>query len=225
MAKPSMDDDIDLIELIQIFWQHRIKFIVMGLLGLILGLSFTYIHEPVFSTDFKFSLGHPIINGAILANSNELQSRLNDSELNKGTLPHYSLNKKTKIFTVKSNTTDIQTPVELLLRTALTNELNLIKKVSANVKGYAENQVIINTNEESTIKFSNQDIANLNTDEALDYLVISFSKTKSIYPHPFKHGLIGIFIGLILGFVWMIITILNGKLNLNNPKRLTKKSI
>jgi ribosomal protein L17 len=218
MAKPSMDDDIDLIELILIFWQHRIKFIVMGLLGLILGLSFTYSHEPVFSTDFKFSLGHPIINDSILDDSRELKSRLNDSELNKGKLPHYSFNKKTRIYTVKSNTAEIQGTVEPLIRTALANELNRIRTIAATVKGYSENQFIINA-DKSTIKFSNQDIANLNTDEVLDYLKISFSETESIYPHPFKHGLIGVFIGLILGFVWMILTILIGKLNLNNPKR------
>ena len=219
MAKPSMDDDIDLIEMIQIFWQHRIKFIVMGLLGLILGLSFTYSHEPVFSTVFKFSLGHPIVNDSILTNSRELQSRLNDSELNKDKLPHYSLNKKTKTYRVKSNTAEIQTPVQQILRTALTNELNRIKTIAASIKGYSGNQVIINANKESTIKFSNQDIANLNTDDVLDSLVINFSNSKLIYPNPFKHGLIGVFIGLILGFVWMILTILIGKLNLNNPKR------
>jgi len=219
MAKPSMDDEIDLTELIQIFWQHRIKFIVMGLLGLILGLSFTFIHEPVFLTKFKFSLNHPIIKDSIIYESYEVQKQLNFSELNKDILPHYSLNNRTNVYTVKSDSAEMQTTIDSLFRTALSNELIKLKNIALSNKGYSENRIIVNNNE--IVKFTNKDIANLNIDEVLNLLIIRYSEIKSIYPHPLMHGSIGVFIGLILGFVWMILAILIDKVNLNNPKRKT----
>ena len=224
MAKPSMDDEIDLIELIQIFWQHRIKFIVMGLLSLILGLSFSYTHEPEYTTEFSFSLGHPMIKNEVLAQSALLQKTLNDSNLNPGILPNYSYKNKTEIYSVRSNKSDIQATVESLLIESLTQEIKQIKLVAGKVQGVASNQVIIinknnnNNNKEGLVNFTNADLANLSAQDVLSNLHVSFSSTKALYPHPFKHGLIGIFIGLVLGFIWMVLAILISKMNAADPK-------
>jgi hypothetical protein len=220
MAKPSMDDEIDLIELIQIFWQHRIKFIVMGLLGLILGLSLSFTHEPEYTTDFSFTLGHPLLKNEVLAESALLQKTLNDSNLNPGILPNYSYHKKTQTYTVRSNTTDIQATVEPLLIESLTQELKQIKLVAGKVQGSAGKQVIIiNNNKEGLVNFTNADLANLSAQDVLSSLHVSFSPTKALYPHPFKHGLIGIFIGVVVGFVWMVLAILMSKMNTAGLKR------
>lgn len=221
MAKPSMDDEIDLIELIQIFWQHRIKFIVMGLLGLILGLSLSFTHEPEYTTDFSFTLAHPLLKNEVLAESALLQKTLNDSNLNPGILPNYSYHEKTQTYTVRSNTADIQATFESLLIESLTQELKQIKLVAGKVQGGAGKQVIIinNKKEEGLVKFTNADLANLSAQDVLSSLHVSFSPTKALYPHPFKHGLIGIFIGLVVGFVWMVLAILMSKMNTAGLKR------
>ena len=218
MAKPSMDDEIDLIELTQIFWQHRIKFIVMGLLGLILGSSFSFTHEPEYTTEFSFSLGHPMIKNEALAQSALLQKTLNDSNLNPGILPNYSYNNKTEIYSVRSNKSDIQATVESLLIESLTQEVEQIKLVAGKVQGVASKQVIIINNEEGLVNFTNADLTNLSAQDVLSNLHVSFSSTKALYPHPFKHGLIGVFIGLIFGFMWMVLAILISKMNAADPK-------
>jgi len=218
MTKPSMDDQFDLIELIKIFWHHRIKFIVMALLGLILGLIFTFTHERIFSTDFKFFLGHPIIKNSTIIESSILQGKLNESELNKDILPNYSYDNRKRIYTVKSKTAEIQTNVESLLKNALAYEFAKIKE-SASSRGFSENQLILNATETSKIIYTREDITNLKLDDILSSFKINFSKTKSMYPLPFKHGLTGVFIGLILGFVWMILAIIISKMNVAYPKR------
>ena len=219
MAKPSMDDEIDLIELIQIFWQHRIKFIVMGLLGLILGLSLSFTHEPEYTTEFGFNLGHPMLKNEVLAKSALLNKTLDDSNLNPDILPNYSYKKKTQTYTVRSNTADIKASVESLLIESLAQELKQIKLVAGKVQGSAGRQVIIINNKEGLVNFSNADLANLSAQDVISSLHVSFSPTKVLYPRPFKHGLIGIFIGLALGFVWMVRAILTSKMNTADLKR------
>ena len=221
MTKPNHDAEIDLVELIQIFYQHSVKFIVMGFLGLILGLSFSFYHESIYSTDFKFYLSHNSLYKSILNSSALIQSKIDYSKLNSHVMPHYSFNKKTNTFTVKSFATDIQPNIESLLRTSLANELEKIKTEAAAYKGYPLSQILLNINDELQVHYTNQDLANLNIDAILSTLKINFSETKLIYPNPFKHGLIGVFIGLILGFVWMILAILIGTLNLKKPRRKT----
>ena len=61
MAKntPISDDEIDLIELIEVFLTHKAKFIILGIVGLGLGLAYTLLHEPRYETEFKINIGHP----------------------------------------------------------------------------------------------------------------------------------------------------------------------
>lgn len=225
MAKPNIDDEIDLIELIQIFWHHRIKFIVIALLGLILGLMFTFTHEPEYTTDFSFTLGHPIVNDDVLSRSSLLQKKLNDSTLNPAIYPKYSY-KKNGIYTIKMDIAEARATIESLLIEGLSQEVNQIKLVASMAQEVAASKqvIIINGNQNNDIgliNFTNADLANLNVQDVISSLKISFSKTKSSYPNPFKHGLIGIFSGVVLGFMWIILAIPFSKLNLNNPKRKT----
>jgi hypothetical protein len=221
MTKPSINDEINLVELVQIFWLHRIKFIVMGLLGLILGLSFTFNHAPVYTTDFKFSFSHPYFNDSYISNLLLVKSKLDYSELNKDTLPNYSLNRKNGVFTIKSKTAENEATIELFLKDAIVFDLEKLNKIAESSEGYEKKQIITNEPHTKLINFTNQDLANLNINDLLDNIKINLSETKALYPKPFKHGLIGFFIGLILGFVWMILAYLIGILNLNNPKRKT----
>ena len=56
----DVDDEIDLVALVLLFWGHRGKFAALAVTGMILGLAFTYQHAPRYATDFKVALGHPM---------------------------------------------------------------------------------------------------------------------------------------------------------------------
>jgi len=214
MAKttPISDDEIDLIELIQIFLTHKGKFIILGIVGLSLGLAYTFQHEPRYETDFKVIVGHPAFSSSFLINSAGVQEILNTSELNKKTLPNYSFNKKTQLFKVTTKTDDSSQGVTDLFTEAMMQELDNLKKIAGSFQGFDSNQVILNNNNNNdnnnNLTWTNQDIAKLNPEQIAQKIKVSFGEPKVLYPKPLKHGVIGIFIGLVLAFFWMMADIL-----------------
>jgi hypothetical protein len=68
--------------------------------------------------------------------------------------------------------------------------------------------VILNNN--NNLTWTNQDIAKLNPDQVAQSLKMSFSNPKALYPKPLKHG-VGLFIGLVLAFMWMMVSLLIGQ--------------
>ncbi|MDC0999939.1 Wzz/FepE/Etk N-terminal domain-containing protein [Methylophilaceae bacterium] len=211
MAKttPTSDDEIDLIELIQVFLTHKIKFIILGIVGLGLGLAYTFQHEPRFETDFKVNVGHPAFNNDFLINSAGVQEMLNTSELNKKILPNYSFNKKTQLFNVMTKTEDLSQEVADLFNEALRQELGDLKKTAGSFEGFDDKSIILNNNNYgSNLTWTNKDIAKLNPEQVAQSIKVSFSEPEVVYPKPIKHGVIGIFVGLVLAFLWMIADIL-----------------
>jgi len=207
----SYDDEIDLIELIQLFLTHKMKYIVLGIVSLILGLVYTFQHEPRFETEFKIHVGHPAFTNEFLIYSSAVQELLNASELNQNILPHYQFNQKTDLFTV---TTEVEAATEVVnevFNGAMRQELMQLKEVAGSFEGFDNKPVILNNNNNMT--WTNQDMAKLNPDQVIQSLKISFSEPKALYPQPFKHGAIGIFVGLLLGFVWMLSIILISELS------------
>jgi LPS O-antigen subunit length determinant protein (WzzB/FepE family) len=200
----SYDDEIDLIQLIQVFLTHKMKYIVLGIVGLILGLVYTFQHESRFETQFKVHVGHPAFSNVFLTKSSAVQELLNASELNQNILPHYQFNQKANLFTV---TTEVEAATEVVnevFNGAMRQELMQLKQVAGSFEGFDNKPVILNNNNNNNITWTNQDMAKLNPDQVIQSLKISFSEPKALYPQPFKHGAIGIFIGLVLGFVWMM---------------------
>lgn len=217
-----LDDELDIIELIQTCWRHKIKFVTAGLLGLCLGLVFTFQHDPRYSTNFSFTLGHPMFSKDFLLDSSLIQKLLNDSAFNKNVLPRYSLDKRTKIFTIESKKPEVRVDVESLLNEILNNEVEIIKKTAKGFMEYNTSQIIVNLESKKIINYSNADLLKLDNEAIKSSLQISFSKTKSIYPNPFKHGLVGFIIGLAFGFVWMFIAIIKTKINCIRPSAKIK---
>ena len=202
----SYDDELDLIELIQLFLTHKMKYIALGIVGLILGLVYTFQHGPRFETEFKIHVGHPAFTNAFLIESSAVQELLNASELNQNILPRYQFNQKTTLFTV---TTEVKAATEVVnevFNVAMRQELKHLKEVAQSFEGFDNKPVILNNNNNMT--WTNQDMAKLNPDQVIQSLKINFSEPKVLYPNPLKHGVIGIFIGLILGFVWMLAAII-----------------
>ena len=204
----SYDDEIDLIELVQIFLTHKNKYILLGLVGLMLGLVFTFQHEPRFETEFKVHVGYPAFSNQFLIGSSAVQVLLDESELNKKKLPHYSFNKKTQLFTVTTATEGASQVVSEVFSNALQQEIVKLKSIATSFEGFDNKPVILNNN----LTWTNKDIAKLNPDQVVQSLKISFSEPKILYPKPGKHGVIGIFVGLVLAFLWMVAAILTRQL-------------
>ena len=214
MAKttPTSDDEIDLIELFEVFLTHKAKFIILGIVGLGLGLAYTFQHKPLYETDFKVNVGHPAFSNDFLINSAGVQEILNKSELNEKIIPHYSFNQKTQLFNVTTSTDDASQGVADLFNEALRQELGDLKKIARSFKGFDNNQVILNNNNNNnnnnTLTWTNQDIAKLNPEQVAQSIKVIFGETEVLYPRPLVHGVIGIFMGLVLAFFWMMADIL-----------------
>ena len=212
MAKNTSisDDEINLIELIEVFLAHKAKFIILGIVGLSLGLVYTLLHEPRFETDFKVNVGHPAFSKDFLINSADVQEILNKSELNEKMIPNYSYNKKTQLFNVTTKTDDVSQGVTDFLTEALMRELGDLKKIAESFDGYDNKPVILNKNNNSNnnLTWTNKDIAKLNLEQVTQSVKVSFGEPKVLYPKPLKHGVVGIFVGLVLAFLWMMADIL-----------------
>ena len=215
MAKntSTSEDEIDLIELIEVFLTHKTKFIILGIVGLSLGLAYTFQLEPRYETDFKVIVGHPAFSNDFLINSAAMQDILNISELNKKIIPHYSFNKKTQLFNVTTTTDDVSQGVTDLLTEALMQELDSLKRIAGSFEGFDSKQVILNNN--NNLTWTNQDIAKLNPEQVAQSVRVSFSEPKVLFPNPKKYGVIGIFMGLVLAFLWMMADILVRQLKKN----------
>jgi LPS O-antigen subunit length determinant protein (WzzB/FepE family) len=203
----SYDYEIDLIEVVQVFLTHKMKYIVLGIVGLILGLVYTFQHEPRFETQFKVHVGHPAFSNQFLIGSSAVQALLDKSELNKKTLPHFNFNKKTELFTIKTATEGASQLVNEVLTNAIEQEVAKLKAIATSFEGFDNKPVILNNNN-NNLTWTNQDMAKINTDQVIQSLKVSFSDPKALYPKPLRHGTIGIFIGLVLGFVWMMSAIM-----------------
>jgi hypothetical protein len=210
MAKttPISNDEIDLIELIEVFLIHKAKFIILGIVGLILGLAYTLQHEPRFETDFKVIVGYAAFNNDFLIDSANVQEILNTSKLNEKIIPNYSFDKKTQFFSVISKTDDVSQEITDLFTEALRQELDNLKKIASSFEGFDDKPVILNNTNNNNITWTNKDIAKLNPEQVAQSIKVSFGEPKMLSPNPKKYGVIGIFIGLVLAFFWMMAVIL-----------------
>jgi len=216
MAKttPISDDEIDLIELIKILLKHKTKFVLLGVVGLLLGLAYSYQHEPRYLTQFKIVVGHPAFTTNNLVNSTSIQELLNTSELNRGKYPNYTYNKRKKLFFVETKEGEVQNMVTETFENALKQQVVKIKQLAKDFTGFEKNQVIVSNNYINNFKplnglqFTNQDIVKLNSDQVMSSFKLSFGSPKMLYPKPLKFGIIGIFIGLVLASLWMMAGIL-----------------
>ena len=199
--KNHIDNDLDIVKLINKFFQvlskNIKKIFLFGIVGFLCGVLVTYFKTPQYKTAFKVHIGHPAFDEEILFQSSELQTILNDSELNYSKLPKLTFNPRTKIFTIYSkysNEPDIQHKVISILNNSLTNELNNLKEKTSGFKGIANIMVISKKN----LVWLGEAITNLNNDQIIQTLKISFGETKVIHPRPLKYGIIFLVLGVFL---------------------------
>ena len=214
-AAPQFDDEIDLIELIQVFWTHRLKYLILAVIGLVLGLVYTHQHTPIYSINLKVHVGHPAFTTDNLINSSGFQTMLNACEVS-GHMPCYQYNKKTGMIGVTHlKSKELMDLVSSELSAALLKEADMLIQAARQFKGQSQSVTIINnsnSNSNSNISWTNQDLARLNPSDVAKTLSLSFGNTAALYPKPIKHGAIGMFIGLFASFLWMLGCILIGQL-------------
>jgi hypothetical protein len=185
-------NEIRFFELILLIWGHKAKFLMLGTIGFIIGLILFHQedkHYPKFETKFKIFVGHPYVKNSDLIYSAMVGKTLNDSALNKDTLPYYLYEPKAGIFSVVTDEEDINETVIMFFKKALRSELNYVKN-----NGFDK-------------KIEN--IKDVNIDDAVESLAVSFSKGKQIKKNnSFTAGIIGIFAGFIFAFFWIQISFL-----------------
>ena len=213
-AGPHFADEIDLIELIQVFQKHKTKYVLLGLLGLFLGLGFTYQKETRYETKFKAIIGFPAFDSKFIADSSGVQEIIQISALLPRHIPNLTYSNETfKVITKNENAPEIIKP---LIENALQRELINLKESAVKFKGFQNKSIILDRNssiDQNLLTWSNQDIAQLSIEEVIQTLNLLFGKTKRIYPNPILHGLLGLFAGLVLAFGWMMFGIARTTLN------------
>ena len=185
------------------------KYFIGIFLGLTIGLIYTYATPPLYSTLFKVTVSHSGIGTGFLLKSGGIKSMLDDSQLNKDKFPNISLNKKSGIFTVVSKTNSISDSINSKFKKILHEELILLKETAKQMKS---NNGSNSKKTRRTLNWTHEDYAALNVDNVLQTLKINFSKTEPSNPKPINHGIIGLFIGLFLAFIWMLLSIITRKI-------------
>ena len=208
------NNDNDFTEIIHAIIQHKFKFISLCLLGFIFGLGvtyYTYQEKPKYKTFFKYNLSYPGFDNQFLYNSNLFQKKLNEGDLKSDIIPSYSHDKRRNQISVITHSDDVYDPVVSMLQDALKIEIKKLKELAKTLNTNEPAYIISNSGTSNSgilkLRWTNQDIANIDPKEVIDSLEVAFSKTKTLYPHPMKYGLIGAFIGLVSSFLWFFITI------------------
>ena len=220
MVKETKLDDVEinLIEIIRIFWSHKYKYLIMGVVGIIISLVYLNENKITFTTTFKPSLSHPFVSIDLLYETQEIKQLINNSELNQSKLPYYKFIPKTRIFRVTSEYKINQDEVKSLLSDALRNELQKYKTlaiekktpdevISANskYKAFVNGMIFqrqVGNRKPMNFVTTNQDIAKMNIDDVINSLEVSFGAPIEVKPP--KKWIFGFFAGLILAFFWML---------------------
>ena len=200
------DDDINFLELATIFWEYKVRFASLMVIGLILGLTFTYQQVPSYDTEFHVIVGHPAYKPSLLLSSPSIQDWLSQTELNQDKMPKLStrINIKTDklTFEIQSLSPNVHEEVRMRFKKIISTKLEQQKSLIAKVdKGdYVKVQSI-----ESLLDYTA--IAESSVEDILKEFHIAFGPTKTVQPNPRKYAIFGIFAGLLLAGCWMVLSL------------------
>ena len=201
-----IDDEIDLIDLLLTLWSHRAKFFLGGVIGLMLGLAYGFNQPAEYETQLKINSTHPIINPSVINNTSEISRWLAETDFDHDSKTKLTYSPKEDVYTLISPDKEGSKALIKKFTAALTGYAENIKKIALTVNGLNSNLLI--TDSSKIISWTNQDIANLDTQAVIDAFTFTFGPTEQAMPRPVKYGGLGIFFGIIFGFAWMIINTL-----------------
>ena len=211
--KKELENEIDLLELILIVWDHRFKYIFTMVIGLIIGLAFTtHYNNPRYETIFTVSGGNLILKKNMLVDLEFMQHLLNhNAEIsNKNIYSYVKKSGNDLIFKVESDQRNIQEPVITIVKEILTRELEQEKKLAKVLHSVIDFKTIIVQINDDYIR--NQALAEIPMSELLDDIDIHFNEPKIIHPDQLKYGSLGILLGFFLAMLWMLVFIFYRKI-------------
>ena len=206
--KEQYDDDIDLLELFLIFWKYKTTFASLMVIGLILGLAFTYQQVPRYETEFNVIVGHPAYKPSLLSSSSSLQDLLSQAELSPAKMPRFvtrqSKNTESISFQVQSHSPDVHEEIRMrfkkIIATKLEQQKNLIL-IDRVKTGIHRNLDDI----DSILHYTA--IAESSVEDILKEFQVTFGPTKTVQPNPRMYGIFGIFAGLLLAGCWVVLSL------------------
>jgi hypothetical protein len=214
--KEQYDDDIDFLELFLIFWKYKITLASLTVIGLILGLAFTYEQVPRYKTEFNVIVGHPAYNDSLLLSSPDIQSLFSQAQLNPAKMPRVTMHKKktnTITFQVESFNPDEHEEIRMRFKGFIAKELELQKSfalIKTAKDSYNKSNLII-LNERSQFigsLLTSEIIAEIPVDDILREFQVIFGGTKTVQPNPRRYGIFGMFAGLLLAGCWIGLSLL-----------------
>ena len=206
--KKQNEDDIQLIELFMIFWKYKITFALLMVIGLILGVAFSYQQVTRYETLFNVILGHPAYKDSLLLSSSNFQNLLSERELNPRKMPRLSIQ--------KSNTEGMVTLKIESLSPLNHEEIRMkFKKIIAaeleQQKSYAFIEMDKTKNffvrGELSSSLPASVLSTIPVDEILRKYSINFSSSQKVGPNPIKYGILGMSVGLLLAGCWMVLSL------------------
>jgi len=205
--KKQYDNDIDLTELFLIFWKYKITFALSMLIGLGLGLAFTYNQEPYHQTKFKITLGHPAYNESLLFLSNDLLRMLNQSELEPNIMPKISIVRNSDItgttFLAEGPGSLDRDKITIRFKKILTSQLEEQRRFAL-MQSKSKTLIFQNTNQ----RLPSAVLANIPIDEILSRYSVLFSQTITTHPKPLRFSILGMTVGFFLAGCWMVLSLL-----------------
>lgn len=205
--KEQNSDYIDLMEIFLAFWKYKITLVSLVVVGIILGLAFTYQQEPIYETKFTISLDHPSFNHSLLMSSQGLQNLLTQTELNPGKMPRIvaRTNKNTgkATFQVRSHNPDVHEEMRVIFKQIIATQLQFLKDSDLLEKQIISKNIIIS---EFTSLIPYFAIKKISVENVLKEFKIIFGPTITVQPNPIKYGILGMFAGLLLVGCWMMLS-------------------
>ena len=225
MKKNNMTEEFDLVFFAFNLIDHKWKIIFLGVFGFIFGVLFTYSTEK--ETEIQFSIEEGInilfINGKLPSGISNLISQ---SKLKPNDPKIYSFDKKKKIFTfkVKGKAVNEVQDLEIVVRNTfdelLKKDIMIMKDIymkdNKSKEKLPESRVVISleggNNSIDQLKFWENQSNDNKIEGYMNRILYSFGNKNVINPNPFKHGLIGLIVGITFSIIWISLIILNSKL-------------
>jgi hypothetical protein len=216
--RQKINDEIDLIKIMNIFTTHKNKYIILALIGFLIGLGYTYkINEQPtkFETSFTIYIAHPAYTTELLMKSASLNQLVSNSLLNPDSIPNFKRNNRKRLFhnfSVITETVLSNVIIEEIFKDIVAKEVSIRKDFASKLESLSEPLPIMIDGSGNNFSMSIAGHASVEVADVIDSIKFSFSKPNILSPHPLKYSAIGVILGLFLSFLWMLTSILKTSL-------------
>lgn len=212
MKNTKVNDEINLFDLIIILIKRKLLLLIFSIAGLVVGLAHTLTQEPRYQTEFTVYINHTLIPENFIMTP-DVRELITKSQMfgTYGITPHLSFNKANRVFTITSNTKEIQNNIETLFRDSIEASMddliatstifksNLTNLTDDGAKIQSPNMLLLLVGKEKLVQLKH---------EVSKRLKINIGPVVAQHPNKKKYGLIGLGIGFFAGILMVIVSIL-----------------